>query len=230
LRPRIKKKLEFENEIEERKNEIEEEIVNTKIDWEKEKQQYAQEVKEKKVEMEKLRKRDKEEFDYVFNREKELKKRELEDEIESLNKQLHEQKETFEKDTAQRESDLLQRENAVSEREKHLDMLQGKVDNFPAELEKRIHLAVKETTEKIKNEAKKNEEILVKGFEGERNVLTTKIQSLEKLAADQQIQIETLSRQMDNAYGKVQEIAMKAVSGEGRTYVTAKTPEQAESS
>ncbi|MGB9499541.1 MAG: hypothetical protein ACKVE4_07270 [Dissulfuribacterales bacterium] len=230
LEAQKQKKLEFENEMEQRKNEIEDEIVNTKINWEKEKQQYAQQQKEQKTEVEKTRKREKEEFEYEFNREKEINKRQVNDEMESLNKQLQEQKETFEKETAQRESDLSQRENTVSEREKYMDTLQAKVDTFPAELEKRILQAVKETTEQIKNDAKKNEEILVKGFEGEKNVLATKIQSLEKLAADQQKQIETLSRQMDNAYGKVQEIAMKAVSGKGQAYVPSKPLEQSENS
>ena len=57
-----------------------------------------------------------------------------------------------------------------------------------------------------------------------------KIQSFEKLTTDQQKQIETLSGQMDNAYGKVQEIAMKAVSGKGQTYVPSRPLEQPENS
>jgi hypothetical protein len=230
LEAQKQKKLESETEMEQRKNEIEDEILNTKINWEKEKQQYVQQQKEQKTEVEKIRKREKEEFEYEFNRDKEIKKQQLNDEIESLNKQLQEQKDAFDKETAQRESELQHRENTVTEREKYMDTLQSKVDSFPVELEKQILQAVAETAEKIKNDAKKNEEILVKGFEGEKNVLTTKIQALEKLAANQQKQLETLSGQMDNAYGKVQEIAMKAVSGKAQVYVPAKTPEQSENS
>lgn len=76
--------------------------------------------------------------------------------------------------------------------------------------------AIAETTERLENEAKKNEQLLKKEFEGEKNVLQTKIDSLEKLVADQQKHIDTLSKQMDTAYGKVQEIAVKAVSGKSR--------------
>jgi len=228
LEAQKQKKLEYETEMELRKNEIEDEILNTKINWEKEKLQYTQLQKEQKAELEKIRKREKEEFEYEFNRDKEIKKQQLNDEIESLNKQLQEQKEVFDKETAQRESELQHRENVVSEREKYMDTLQSEVDTFPVELEKQILQAVTETTERIKNDAKKNEEILIKGFEGEKNVLTTKIQAFEKLTADQQKQIEKLSGQMDNAYGKVQEIAMKAVSGKGQVYVPAKAPEQTE--
>lgn len=230
LEAQNRKKLEFESEMEQRKIKLEEDIVNTKLNWEKEKYQHAQEFKEQKAETEKLRKREKEEFEYSFNREKELKKQQLNDEIESLDKQMLEQRESFAKETEQREHDLDQREKLLSEREKFMDTLQANVDSFPAELEKKIQQAVSETTEKLKRESKKNEEILVKGYEGEKNVLTTKIQSLEKLVADQQKQIDTLSRQIDNAYGKVQEIAMKAVSGKEQVFVTQKSTDQSENS
>lgn len=73
--------------------------------------------------------------------------------------------------------------------------------------------AVAETTEQLENEAKKNEELLKKEFEGEKDVLQTKIDFHEKLVAEQQKHIDTLSKQMDTVYGKVQEIALKAVSG-----------------
>ena len=230
LEAQKQKRLEFESDMEQQKNEIEDEILNTKINWEKEKQQYAQQQKEQKAEVDKTRKREKEEFEYEFNRDKEIKKQQLNDEIENLNKQLQEQKEAFDKETAQRKNELQYRENTVTEREKYMDALQNKVDTFPAEIEKQILQAVAETTEKISHDAKKNEEIIVKGFEGEKNVLTTKIQALEKLAAAQQKQLETLSGQMDNAYGKVQEIAMKAVSGKAQVYIPAKAPEQSENS
>lgn len=213
------KKAEFESEMARQRETLADAIATTRLNWEKEKDVYNREIKEQKAELEKQRKREKEEFEYSFNREKELKKQQLNDEIEKLNKQLQDRREAFEKEVAQRESDLQFRENQVAEREKVLDGLQAEVDAFPAELEKRVLQAVRETTEKLKNEAKKNEEILIKGYEGEKNVLTTKIQSLEKLVADQQKQIEMLSRQMDNVYGKVQEIAMKAVSGKEQVFV-----------
>ena len=230
LEAQNRKKLEFESEMEQRKNKLEEDIVNTKLNWEKEKHQHTQEFKEQNAETEKLRKREKEEFEYSFNREKELKKQQLNDEIESLDKQMLEQKESFAKETEQRSNDLDQKEKLVAEREKFMDTLQVNVDSFPAELEKKIQQAISETTEKLKRESKKNEEILIKGYEGEKNVLITKIQSLEKLVADQQKQIDTLSRQIDNAYGKVQEIAMKAVSGKEQVFVTQKSTDQSENS
>ena len=206
------KKLEFETEMENRRNELEDEIKGIRSSWEKEKQRYADLIKEQKVEDEKKRKREKEESDYEFKREKELKTQQLNDELEKLSKELQSRKEIFDREIVDRDKAIKLREEAVSEREKIMADLQQKVDLFPVELKNQVTQAVTETTERIRNEAKKNEELLIKGFEGEKNVLKTKIESLDKLVADQRKQIETLTKQIDNAYGKVQEIAVKAVS------------------
>jgi len=72
---------------------------------------------------------------------------------------------------------------------------------------------VKETKEEIQSEARNKEELLKKTFEGERNVLKTRIDSLEKTVKEQREQITQLSQRLDSAYQKVQEMAVKAVGG-----------------
>jgi hypothetical protein len=106
---------------------------------------------------------------------------------------------------------LRQRETIVSEKEDTLLQLQKRVEAFPAELNERIDTEVSEAVTRLKTDAEKNEELLTKDFEGQKNVLATKIDSLDKLVASQQGQIETLTNQIDDAYGKVQDIAVKAV-------------------
>ena len=76
-----------------------------------------------------------------------------------------------------------------------------------------MNKAVKEVTERLTLEASKNEELLKKGYEGETNVLRTKIQSLEHLVDQQNKQIADLSNRLENSYGKVQDIALKAIEG-----------------
>ncbi|MDO9264522.1 MAG: hypothetical protein Q7U02_11190 [Desulfosalsimonadaceae bacterium] len=218
LEAQKQKKLEFEIEMAARRKEQEEIIESTKIRWEKEKQQSALAMKEQKDEAEKNWKRLKEEFDYSFNREKELKKQALVDELEKLTKQLQDKKEAFDKETALREAELAHRDTAVAEREKNIDALEQKAAGFPAELERQVAEAVARTTERLKFEADKNAEIQTGEFTGEKNVLKAKIESLDKLVASQQKQIDTLSRQIDTAYGKVQDIAVKAVSAKGAEY------------
>ncbi|MGI9165035.1 MAG: hypothetical protein ACR2G5_01360, partial [Pyrinomonadaceae bacterium] len=57
------------------------------------------------------------------------------------------------------------------------------------------------------------EELLRKEFDGERNVLKTRIESLEQLAKEQSEQIARLSQQLEKAYGQVQDIAVRTVEG-----------------
>ena len=51
----------------------------------------------------------------------------------------------------------------------------------------------KNATDALKAEVKKNDELIIKGYEGEKNVLMTKIESFEKAATAQKQQIEILS-------------------------------------
>lgn len=205
-------KIEFEEEMAQRKRHLEDEMNDTKAEWQKEKKTYREKLDEEKKEDEKIRQRGREEFEYRFNREQEQKKGKLADELERLKKGLNDKKEEFEKEVTEKENDLLQRDLAISEREKIMKDLQSRVDAFPKELEDKVNEAVKVTTDSLKAEARKNEELIKKGFEGEKNVLSTRIESLEQVVDVQKNQIETLSKQIENAYGKVQDIAIKAVS------------------
>ena len=66
---------------------------------------------------------------------------------------------------------------------------------------------------KIQAEARNREELLKKTTEGEKNVLATQIDSLEKLTKEQKEQIVRLSQQLEKAYQKVEDIAVKSVGG-----------------
>jgi predicted RNase H-like nuclease (RuvC/YqgF family) len=55
--------------------------------------------------------------------------------------------------------------------------------------------------------------LLTREFDGERNVLNTRISSLEKTVEQQTAQLIKLSQQLETAYQKVQDIALKAVEG-----------------
>jgi len=70
---------------------------------------------------------------------------------------------------------------------------------------------VKEATDRLKLEAKNREELFRKEFEGERNVLATKNESLEKTCKDLIAANAKLAQQLETAYQKVQEIAEKTV-------------------
>ena len=72
---------------------------------------------------------------------------------------------------------------------------------------------VKEISDKLKLEAKNREDLAHKQFEGERNVLAAKNESLEKAGKDLIAANMKLAQQLEAAYQKVQDIAEKTVEG-----------------
>jgi len=73
--------------------------------------------------------------------------------------------------------------------------------------------------------AKNREELLKKEFEGERNVLNTRIESLERAVAEQNQLIAQLSQQLEKARGQVQDIAIKAIESTSPSQPLASLPQ-----
>lgn len=209
-------RISFEDEMARRKELLELEISQVKAGWESQKKQYTEELKDQKEQEEKRRRREKDEYEYRLNREKEQKTNAFTDEINKLDKELHEKRDEFNKQTKAKEAELKEREQAVGEREKVMNDLQTKVDAFPGVLERAVEKAIAEVTLKITSEAAKNEQLLIKGFEGEKNVLQAKLDAFEQALASQKKQIDKLTEQLESAYGKVQDIAVRAVAGSNR--------------
>ncbi len=92
------------------------------------------------------------------------------------------------------------------------------VDKYHEELEKAVQKAIKETSECLTGEMARDKELLNKIFEGEKNVFSARIQALEQLVAEQKKQIAQLTSQLEKAYGKVQGIAVSAVSSSKERY------------
>lgn len=128
------------------------------------------------------------------------------DEMNAAKKLLAEQK-------AAAERELAERERGVKGAEAELAELRGRVEAFPKELEAATARAVKDATARIQQDAASREELLKREFAGERNVLATRIQSLEKSAAEQAEQIARLLTPSEKPCGQVQEIAVRAIEG-----------------
>jgi hypothetical protein len=196
----------FENEMAEKKEALSQEIEALRAEREKEKKEYEDEIKERDTAEKKKRDRDKEEYEYSFKREQKLTKDKFEDEKAKLEKEIQIKKE-------QMENELKVREKVIAEREEELNELKKKVATFPKEMEIAIGKAIKETTDRLNLEAKNREELQKREFIGERNVFTTRIESLEKSVKEQNEQIAKLSQQLEKAYQQVQEIAVKTIEG-----------------
>jgi len=200
------KRQAFEIEMAEKKEALSQEIEALRAQREQEKKEYEEEIKERDMTEKKRREREKDDYEYSFKREQKLTKDKFEDEKSKLEKEIQIKKE-------QMQSELKEREKVVAEKEEELNELRKKASVFPKEMETAVAKAIKETTEKLNLEAKNREELQKKEFVGERNVLTTRIESLEKSVKEQSEQIAKFSQQLEKAYQQVQEIAVKTIEG-----------------
>jgi hypothetical protein len=200
----------FEQEMASRKEELEREIQSARAEWEKEKKSHEAEKKERDTQEQRRREREKEEYLYTFNREQQLAKDKFEDEKARLEREIALQREQMEREIAERE-------RVVSQKEEELVELRKRVEAFPKEMEAAIGKAIKDATQLAQSEAKNKEELIRKEFTGERNVLTTRIESLESTVKEQNEQIARLSQQLEKAYSQIQEIALKTIEGSSAT-------------
>ena len=115
------------------------------------------------------------------------------------------------------EKELADREKAIAEKETELNELRKQASAFPKELQSAVNQAVKEAIQRVESEAKNRDELLKKEFDGERNVLNTRIESLEKTVTEQNEQIAKLSQQVEKSYSQVQDIAIRAIEGTSRS-------------
>lgn len=218
------KKETFESEMEKRRAMLEVEIQETRDSWKKEKLAQEQDAKEQTEALKKQRQRDKEEFEYTFEREKELRKNALDDEIGVLQKEIEQKRKDFEQDLNLHRAEIEAREKSVAEKETEFQALQNEVQAFPQKLEKEIKVAVNAATERLTSDFEKSRELLNAKHDGEKNVMVSKIESLEKLVKSQEIQIADLSKRHEQAYEKVQDIANRAVAAAKHETVSVPAP------
>jgi uncharacterized coiled-coil protein SlyX len=199
-----------EAELAARKEELTREIETLRAEWGKEKKVHEAEIKERDADEQKRRERVKEEYEYAFQREQQLAREQFEDEKARLEREIAYRREQMEKE-------LADREKAVVEKETELSELRKQADAFPKELQSAVSQAVKEAVQRVESEAKNREELLKKEFDGERNVLNTRIEALEKTVTEQDEQIAKLSQQVEKSYSQVQDIATKAIESTSRS-------------
>jgi len=201
-----RKRAEFEEEMRRRKEELEEDIDALSRQLSEERKKRESETKEWTTVEKQRRDREREEFQYAFEREKKLLRDQFADEKDRLDKEIQERKEQLEKGLSEREKSLAAQEAELAD-------LRKRVAAFPKELEIAVAQAVQVVTERFKAEGKYREDLMKKDFEGEKNVLATKITSLEKTVKEQADHIVRLGQQLEKAYQKIEEVAVKTIEG-----------------
>ncbi|HEX4797644.1 MAG TPA: hypothetical protein VH370_27870 [Humisphaera sp.] len=193
-------------EAEQEKVELQEAIEQTRLAWEQERKQRDAEAKERETAEQKRREREKEEYRYSQSREQQQARDQFADEMGNAKKEWADHQ-------AQAEKELADRIQQIKAREEESGALRQRVEAFPKELEAAVAKAVKEVTARLQQESASREELAKREFAGERNVLTTRITSLEQIVKEQSERITGLLHQVEKGYGQVQEIAVRAIEG-----------------
>lgn len=204
------KQVKFELDMAERRKILEMELSALKTSIEKEKTEYEQQIKSQKLQDKQDRDRQTEEFQYDFERIKLLAENDLKDKLAA-------DKRKFDNDIEQKQKELEIRENNIKATETELAELRKKVTTFDSTLTAAVEKAKKETTEIVKLNLKHELELTAKQYIGEKEVLLTKIASLEEKVKEQNAMISSLSDKLESSYEKVQNVAVKAIEGASKS-------------
>lgn len=196
----------LENEIATHREAFDYEVKTQREEWKKERAEYLASVKEQEETDKKRRQREQEEWKYQFDRERQVAEEQRRHELERLDREIQLKKEQLEKV-------LADREQALAAAEAELQSLRTRAEKFPGELDQAVARAVKETSARLEAERKHAIDLLQKESAGERNVLSSRIESMEQTIEKQAEQIAKLSGQLEHSYGQIQDIAMKAIEG-----------------
>ena len=200
------KKSQFEAERAAAEARFETETSAKRAEWKKDQETYQAALKENDARIKKERDREKEEYEYnlVLARKKD-------------NDLYMENKSTLEKELQaarqKQEQECAARETALTTRETELAELRTRMSNLPAELSTAIEQARKETATQCENQFKQEAILKIKENETDKRVAELRIASLEETASKQALQIETLTRKLEDSSNQVQAIAVKAIEG-----------------
>lgn len=196
----------FSEEFEERQETLQQETTERTKAWQKEQQEYQRLLQERNDNLNKTRARDEESYEYDLVLQRDINTEEYEENKKRLYKELAELREQQEKQWAEREK-------AISDREKEYGHVTLEVEAFEKKLEENIKSG-KENGRNIGNyQAKVKADLLGKEIEGEKQVYQLRINSLNQTIQNQEMRIQSLSKQLDSALKQVQDLAVKAIEG-----------------
>lgn len=200
------KKAAFEAERVEAEQEFNFQMAEKKFEWKKEQEAYAAALKDNEARVKKEREREREEYEYNLAL---LRKKDV-DAYEAQKAALLKE---MEDERSKQERELRDREVAVKTQEAEIAELRARVSGFPLELTAAVERAEKEAASRAETRAAQEAQLLAKEVEGDKRVAQLKIAALEEAVAKQVAQIEALTKKLDEANAKVEEIAVKAIEG-----------------
>jgi DNA repair exonuclease SbcCD ATPase subunit len=175
------------------------------------------EIQNLKAQAKQERDREAEQYNYDFNRKKQLAQDALNDDLAATRKGFNE---VIEAERAEIKADKVAldvRSDAISKREQKMDELEATVAAFPAK-EAQIRA---EVTEQVKKDEARTAAIkdsyAKREAENQKAIYENKIQLLESSNESKDKQIAELAAKLDEAYGKIQQMALESVKSSKET-------------
>lgn len=194
----------FTVEMAQKKNELEEEISETKTSWDKERETATLEWKDQQARVKKERQREEEEYRYNLNIERKKDKDQYEIYSQELANEIETKRSHFEKEIADREA-------CIKTNEEQFKMLQTQAAKFPQELDLAVKNAEKATGSAIETRYKHQIELTAREIEGERKLAIQTIASLQAKIKEHELLIKQLTDKANESTQQVQSIALKAI-------------------
>jgi len=198
------KKEVFEQEMEQKRQQLDDDITETKLKWQKEKIALEQQLKEEKEQIQKQRKREEEEYVYnlTLNRKKDTdlynqKKHDLENEL-TTRKAVFEQ-------------EIKSRELAVIAAESELKELREKAASTPKIIDQAVNDAIVANTEKLTTTYKFETQLKARESESEIKLRDQEIVNFKTKIKDIEVQLAQLASKAEQADKSAKDIAIRAI-------------------
>lgn len=199
-----KQKLDaLEERVAEQRSGLEDDINETRAEWEREAKEHEAALAEYTASQDKERTQASEDHKYESERQKRIDSDADAERRRDLERQLADEE-------ANKAKDWSAREKVLSEAEDKLAELRTKVEAFPTELEEAVKKARDKAIASVNREARFDAEMADKEHQANTKVAELKIQTLEQSIKAQEAQIADLNEKLDATIAKSQNLAEQA--------------------
>ena len=196
----------FAADIQQQRQALGQEMAEQRAVWHTEQEAQARALKERDASLQRARER--EAAEYAYERERTRKQ-----ETEHYEHQQKQRAEALDESVQRQQRAWEAREDAIADQEKLFAEYQEKVEAFPAELEAAVQQAAAEGRKLVEAEAKIQADLQAQDIAGTKRIAELRLKALRDTIAQQAVQMDHLSKQLNAVLKQAQDLAVKALEG-----------------
>lgn len=192
------------------KAKLQKEVDEIRANWEIEKRKYLAQFAEEKNTIKSEWSKEKAEYEYNRDRERALEKDKWDDQFKTEQRAKREE-------FSAKEADLDRREAIIGNSEEKIAVLENRIVNLTAEMEKAVGAAEKKGEAIAKNRAEAEAKLREAEFNSSMQIKDFKINTLEETILSLKQQVAILEARTSESSKQVQEIAKEAITGASKS-------------